>query len=140
MAKHMLEASGGQRSHGLRAVMESELADVLDGHGGSDGPGVPGTVKRPVGACLTCSCSPSTRSSRPTSCRGSRRTAGRGPQVEPAVQGRRKSMGLTDRMSTRTKSWRDEGKSVFSAVRRTVPEHGTRGGAVPAAGAGGDRG
>ena len=49
-------------------------------------------------------------------------------------------MGLTDRMSTRTKSWRDEGKSVFSAVRRTVPEHGTRGGAVPAAGAGGGRG
>ena len=42
----MLEASGGQRSHGLRAVMESELADVLDGHGESGGPGVPATAKR----------------------------------------------------------------------------------------------
>lgn len=50
MAKHMLEASGGQRSHGLRAVIESELADVLDGHGGSDGPGVPGTVKHSCGS------------------------------------------------------------------------------------------
>lgn len=127
MAKDLLELNDGRRSHALRVIMESELGDVLDRHAGSDDPVVIGMVKRVRRGLPHLFVFLEYDGVEPTNNRSEN------PLRRPVTfrksshqcKGGRKSMERTDHMSTCTRSWRDEGKSVFGEIRRTVLEHGT---------------
>ena len=55
MSKHMLEASGGQRSHGLYVAIESEMATGSTDARDPRTPSWPARSGASAGACTTCS-------------------------------------------------------------------------------------
>ena len=127
MAKDMIATDGGRHSRSLRIAMESELSDILDRHAGSGDPIVrrmAGRIRRALPSLFVFV---EYKGVDPTS-------NGSEQPIRPRVmfrktsqqyKGGRRSMERADHMSTCTRTWRNEGKSVFREVRRTILEHGT---------------
>ena len=127
MAKDMIAADGGRHSRSLRIAMESELRDILDRHAGSEDPIVRRMVERTRRALPSLFVFVEYEGVDPTNNRSEHPIRPRvmSRKTSQQYKGGRRSMERADHMSTCTRTWRDEGKSVFREVRRTILEHGT---------------